>query len=398
MRFCLFKQRIFFLIAVLGLLGAFTPAVRAQDKLIDDFEHGLNPEWVTLKVTADKGLQLETESRIAVTQEAAQVKSGQGTLSYFYEVAPKTVRGVALPREMDLTGMKSVHFWAKCSTSTALLFALDQKNGSSYQTAFYCPAGEWQEVTLNLDELVVDDVTKDMAGGLQLNQVKGLHFGDLATLFVNFVLGLEGQRVLWLDDISFSPRSAPFTTGFARGSNAASFIVDNFASPVIRWAPVTINTGNGGGIALFDAPLQIEPAPGDKPGALRFNYKREPNRLHALLRSLDKIYVGTPTQLNLRLNTATDGTFMVILEENGGARYEQLLQIRAAENWKSLVLPLGNFTLAGDSKDDNNKLDPNQIKTVSVVDITPLLPSESGPAPVQNNTLRISDVRFEKAK
>jgi hypothetical protein len=396
MPYSLLKRWSLFSIALCGVLNALAPAAQAQDKVIDDFEHGLNPEWVTLKVTAEKGLELENESRLAVTQDAQQVKSGQGTLSYFYQVAPKAVRGLSLPRDMDLTGMKSVHFWAKCNTSTAMLFALDQKSGSNYQAGFYCPAGQWQEVTLNLDELLVDDVTKDIAGGLQLNQVKGIHFGDLATLFANFVTGLEGQRVLWLDDISFSPRPATFTTGYQRGSNSANYVVDNFASPVIRWAPLTINIH--GGLSLFDAPLQIEPADGGKAAALRYSYKREQNQLHAVLRNLDKVNMGIPTQLNLRLNTTVDGTFMVILEENGGARYEQMVQLHAADNWKSLVLPLGGFTLAGDSKDDNGKLDTDKIKTLSVVDISALLPTENGNAIAQENTLRLSDVRFDIPK
>ena len=80
------------------------------------------------------------------------------------------------------------------------------------------------------------------------------------------------------------------------------------------------------------------------------------------------------------------------IEEKVGGKYQQVVQLKAADGWKSLSWPFTSFTLAQDSKDENGKLDADQIKEISIADLTTLLSGGAG-AGVEN-VLRIDEVRF----
>jgi hypothetical protein len=341
--------------------------------LISDFE-GDTAEWsgLTLGVA---GVNPDNDSKIAITHEAASVKSGKGALSYSYEITPKIIRVLALRRPMDLTGMKSLHLWVKCSHATSVIIGLGEASGASYQANAHCPAGAWQEIAVNLDELTVDDRAKDPNGKLDLDQIGSITIFDIAGFAAMFLPDIKGPRTMVLDDISFSSKPVAATTGPAQVTRVVPiYLVDNFESSVIRWIPISLEVLDAPKFSLFDAPVAVDKdvPPGGGKQSLKFSYPRKAKKFHGIMRNLEKVDLSKATTLDLSLKSSHDGTFLVTLEEKDGSRYNKKVDLLLGD-WKSFSWPLSEFTLAEDSQDENGKLDADQIKQITISDVTTLL-------------------------
>jgi len=383
------------------LLGFLAAGARGQDGvktvLLDDFESELSG-WSPVKIEEGAGFSVDGDSRVAITRDAQHVKVGKGALVYSYEVTPAAIRALSIQRPKDLTGMKSLHFWVKCTSATAVMVGLNETGGASYQTSVYCPAGAWQEVALNLDELALDDPSKGRNGALDLDQVESFHLVDLGGFLVRMIPDIKGPRLMWIDDVTFSSKTLPQTSGATQsGQGAPIYLVDSFESPVIRWASASFEVGGTPRVNLFDAPLAVdsEAGPGGGKRSLRMTYARQVGKIQGLIRNLEKVDLRKATGLDLSLKTARDGTFLVSIQEKGGARYQQVVELRAAEGWKKLSLAFTAFKLAEDSHDENGKLDADQIKEISLADLSAVLP---GAVPGVENVLRVDDVRFSLGK
>jgi hypothetical protein len=367
----------------------------AQDKpkkiLLDDFESDLS-DWAPFKADSN-GFGQDDDSKVAITHEASEVKAGKGSLSYSYEVTPEIIRMLGLPRPLDLTGMKSLHLWVKCSHATAVMIALTESGGGSYQCSVNCNAGKWQEVAVNLDEFVLDDPSKDPNGKLDLDQIGSIQVVDVGGFLVKFLPELKGTRKICLDDFEFSSQEAPRTQGLTQVTKVVpAFLVDNFESSVIRWIPVSLAFGEAPKFAFFDLPLALDRdvPPGGGKQSLKFMYPRLGKKIHAVLRNVEKVDLSKAAELDLCLKTSTDGTFIVSLEEKNGARYQNTLELKAADGWKTFGLAFRDFKLAEDSKDDKDRLDADKLKQISVADITALI----GGGETEENSLWIDEVRF----
>ena len=380
--------------AALALLSL-VPAVRAQDGAkivkVDDFESEL-AGWTAVKIEDGTGFGADADSKVAITRDPQQVKSGKGALVYSYELSPTTIRVLSIQRPKDFTGMKSLRFWVKCTCATAILVGLNETNGANYQASVYCPAGAWQEVVLNLDEFVLDDPAKDPNGKLDLDEIESFHIMDLGSFLVRMLADLKGPRLLWMDDVAFSSQAAPQTTGVAKSGKV--HLVDTFESPSIRWMPVGFEIAETPRITLFDVPVAIDPVAGPDGGkqSLKVTYTRQAAKLQGLLRNLEKVDLKKATALELSLKTSHDGTFMVSIQEKDGSRYQKVVELKAADGWKKLSLPFATLELAQDSQDENGKLDADQIKEISLADITTVLGGGAG-AGVEN-LFHVDEVRF----
>lgn len=372
-------------------------ALGAQDKgkqvKIDDFE--TDPTgWMALKLEpATGGGGEDADSKIAVAREAAAVKSGKGSLSYTYEIAAGTVRLLALQRPVDLTGMKSLRLWVKTSHATGVVIGLAENGSATYQAAVTCAAGQWQEVVVNLDEFVPDEPTKDPNGKLDLDQVGSIQVMDIGAFLVNFLGDLKGTRTLWLDDIAFSSQAVSLTTGATKVTRVVpAFLVDSFESPVIRWIPISLEFAEPPKFNLFDAPVSIdkEAAPEGGKQSLKFAYPRKAGKANGLMRNVEKNDLSRATGLDLAVKTSGDGTFVISLEEKDGSRYQKIVELKSYDGWKTLNLSFGELTLADDSKDDNGRLDPAEIKQIAIADLTALI----GGGESAENVLRVDQVLF----
>jgi hypothetical protein len=343
--------------------------------MISDFE-GDSSEWSGLTL-GEGGVNPDGDSKIAVTKEAASVKSGKGALSYSYDITPKIVRVLALQKPLDLTGMKSLRLWVKCSEATSVIIGLGDSSGASYQTNVHCPAGAWQEVAVNLDELTVDEPGKDPDGKLDLDQIGSITVFDIAGFIAMFLPDIKGSRTMMLDDIGFSSKPVAATTGAMQVTRVVPVhLVDTFESPVIRWIPISLEFSDAPKFNLFDAPVALDkdvPSGGGKQ-SLKFSYPRKGKKVHGVMRSLDKVDLSKAVTLDLSMKASHDGSFFVSIEEKDGSRYNLKIDLLLGD-WKSFSWKLSDFTLADDTQDENGKLDPDQIKQVSIADATQLLGS-----------------------
>jgi len=367
------------MLAAIGACLLLGPAYGVQDAekkmVISDFE-GDAAEWSGLTLS-DAGVNPDGDSKIAITHEAASVKAGKGALSWSYEITPKTVRVLALQRPLDLTGMKSLRLWVKCSRATSVIIGVGDPSGASYQANAHCPAGAWQEIAVNLDELTVDEPAKDPNGKLDLDQVSSITIFDIGGFIAMFLPDMKGSRTMMIDDIGFSSKPVVATTGPAQITRVVPIhLVDNFESSVIRWIPISLELSETPKFALFDAPVAVdkEVPPGGGKQSLKFSYPRKGKKVHGVMRNLEKVDLSKATTLDLALKCSHDGTFFVAIEEKDGSRYNMKVDLLLGD-WKSFSWPLSAFTLADDSQDENGKLDPDQIKQITVVDATQLLGS-----------------------
>lgn len=375
-----------------ALTGAHAQGAAGTLKL-DDFESGL-AGWTAIRAGDGVGFGVDENAKLSLATEAQQPKVGKGALVYTYEVQPKIFSALLLNRETDLTGMKSLRFWARTSHPTALIFSLKEKGGADYMGTFYNDAGDWTEHVMNLDEFSLDDPAKDPNGKLDLDQIASIGIIDINAMLVNLISELKGSRTLSLDEITFSAQATPQTTG--TGKNAAgkpAYLIDTFETGVIRWTPLSADVNAGLKISAFDLPLRIDadaPAGGGK-ASLQTSYTRMAGRLPVLMRDLDKVKLGAPTALSLSIKTGRDGKFLVGLEEKDGSRYQQEVELKAGDLWKDLRLALNTFTLADDSQDENGKLDASQIKQITLADMSGLFGADLG----GSNTLYLDQVSFD---
>lgn len=358
---------------------------------LDDFEGELSG-WTAMKAD-ETGLAEDGDAKLAITRDAGQVKAGKGSLSYTYLVEPKTAHLLAIQRPLDLAGMKSLRLWVKCSKATAVLVSVTETGGASYQASATVSAGAWQEIAVNLDELVLDDPSKDTNGKLDLDQVGSIHLLDVATYMVNFIPDVKGSRTLWLDDVGFSAQALPLTSGKTQVTRVAPvFLVDSFETSIVRWFPISVEFADAPKFNLFDAPVTIDrdaPTGGGKQ-SLRFAYPRREKKAHGILRNVEKNDLSKVIALDLFLKTSHDGTWVVSLEEKDGSRYQKMVELKSADGWKSFSFPLSEFTLADDSQDDNGKLDPDQIKQIGIADLSSLL----GGGEAEEVRLSVDQVQF----
>lgn len=365
------------LLAAMGACLLLSPTYGLQDPekkmVISDFE-GDAVEWSGLTL-GEAGVNPDGDSKIAITREAASVKVGKGALSWSYDITPKIVRVLALQKPMDLSGMKSMHLWVKCSRATSVIIGLGDPSGASYQANAHCPAGAWQEIAVNLDELTVDEPAKDPNGKLDLDQVNSITILDIGGFIAMFLPDVKGSRTMMVDDIGFSSKPVATTTGAAQVTRVVPIhLVDNFESSVIRWMPISLELSETPKFALFEAPLAVDKdvPPGGGKQSLKLSYPRKGKKIHGIMRNLEKVDLSKATTLDLAIKCSHDGTFFVAIEEKDGSRYNMKVDLLLGD-WKSFSWPLSAFTLADDSQDENGKLDPDQIKQITIADATLLL-------------------------
>ena len=92
--------------------------------------------------------------------------------------------------------------------------------------------------------------------------------------------------------------------------------------------------------------------------------------------------------LTLSAASKNAASLIVQLEEAGGGKYKATLDVDAGSKLKQYKLDIAEFSPADDSKDNNNKLDLDQVTKIIIIDITALVGGAEG-----ENALWLSDLR-----
>lgn len=347
-----------------------------------DFEDGV--QGFTPIVFKNGALAADTASTVTVVKELA--KTGKGALSYSFK--PEAAAFHALVAEAKLpAGTQSVTLWMRSSVRTVLMLTLREEDGSSYELPAYVPAHEWVPVSANLSEFRPGGDSKDENDKLDADQVRQIAVLDIANMLANTPPGalatdVTSQRQLFLDDLKLSADRLPQVSGDVTVAGQKARLLGNFESSLVDWlsARVTIG-GNGPAFDLFPESASLKvlseaaaPGPGKTPldpggKGLRISYKRGAQEVFAFVRSFENYPLpATADRLRLSINASQKSMLLIQVKEKDDSEYQYVIAPDNSTGWQNLDLPLSSLTLGDNSKDENNKLDPEQIKELSILD------------------------------
>lgn len=122
----------------------------------------------------------------------------ESSLRLDYDLPAKTVLAVMRPlRRGVLTGYQSIVFSARAGADTRLVVSLEESDKSRYSALVELPASNWQQFTVRLRDLKLDDESVDPDEGLQLDKVRNLQFVDASSI----ISDKDSANSLWLDEI-----------------------------------------------------------------------------------------------------------------------------------------------------------------------------------------------------
>jgi hypothetical protein len=378
-------RRIWTLVAAGALLGGIARAgAQAALRATYDFEDG-SQGFTGIRI--EGGAFAPDAAAVTHTKVKEQVKNGAGALAYSYSLQPNVFNAVAALGSLP-DGAQAFRFWARGGAPTGFVIHLREEDGSTYQGGFYLPAYEWTLVEANLDELTLGDNEQDENGKLDANQVTSFGLSDVCALFVSapeelrkLLPDFRGSRQVWLDDVQFLTTEVAQTSGAVAGEKAIA--VDSFETPTVHWTPARVRfTDNMPRFDPFpsDTALSVLPdaaPPGaakspTQPGGkgLRYAYKRAPQEIYALSRNLNGMSLAGVDRLKLSLNLSQKSLVIIELKEKDDSKYQLRVEPDKSVGWQNLDLPLTSFGPSDDSKDENNRLDPDQIKEITILDLS----------------------------
>lgn len=165
--------------------------------------------------------------------------------------------------------------------------------------------------------------------------------------------------------------------GVAMGSRPPERVISTFAETTEGWSAVPPPDGLALDLALTEGPPSTR--------SLRASYTMEPRKLAGIKRQVSGA-VGTG--IRVRLKTSSPTVLVIGCIEKDGSSYMHIVQTVAGQ-WRAVEAPFATFTLSDDSKDENERLDLDQIGTLVIADAGGFMPT----APT-SRTLWVDDVDF----
>jgi len=346
-----------------------------------DFEDGT--QGFSPIVFKDGALAQDANSTVTVVKDLA--KAGQGALSYAYKPEANAFRALIAEAKLP-AGTQSVSLWLRSNARTALMFSLREEDGSSYELSTYVPAHEWVLVSANLSEFRPGSDSKDENDKLDADQVRQIGLLDIANIFVSAPAGtlttdFSAQRQVYLDDLKLSADRLPQASGDVTVGGQKARLLSNYENGLVDWLPVRVTIGNGPAFDLFPETASLKvlteaaaPGPGKTaldPGGkgLRVSYKRGAQEIYAFVRSFEtQPLPATADRLRLSINASQKSMLIIQVKEKDDSEYQYVIAPDNSVGWQNLDLPLGSLTLGDNSKDENQKLDPDQIKELTILD------------------------------
>lgn len=105
-------------------------------------------------------------------------------------------------------------------------------------------------------------------------------------------------------------------------------------------------------------------------GALETHYRVEEKKMAGIIRPVDGL---AGKGLRVWLKTDTPATLVLGLIERDGSGYQYVVQT-PLNKWTFVEVPFISFNLSDDSKDENGRLDPDQVSMILVADAGGFLP------------------------
>jgi len=309
-----------------------------------DFEgQALSEGWTT---TACEGT-------LAITHEPANVREGRGALELDWvatdgRLAILTLDGITLndrPRSLRLS--------VKLGEHGPVMYGVHEKGGAVYQGYLYSPGGVWQDVAVDLDELMLSETSEDDNGRLDAREITGIMVADLSNISgeAGQSLGIKsGAQQMWIDAVELGPALAPHRSD--RGPNGET-IIDDFERMPIYALPI-----GGPGLSLTDGP-----GDGDA-SALRIEYRSDGYRWVGFVGAVGYIDLTDRSKICLRVRAEQMAPLQVVLEERDGSKYVARHRLDPEKGWYTIKLPFARFKPDPQTTDENEQLDLDQLRVV----------------------------------
>ncbi|MBM3473459.1 MAG: hypothetical protein FJX75_09340 [Armatimonadetes bacterium] len=331
----------------------------------------------------------DPEVTLKTTQDA-NVTRGEGhgaVLEYSFVAAAGKLGGVFAPMQANVGAARTLRFWMRTSDPCIVLANLSETDGSAYHAGFVSLPDRWQEIALDVSEFQLGDDSTDENGRLDPDQIAGLGIVDatgfLAQLAasVPFLIAPElGPRIFWLDDLSLSSEPVPPRWSVTQVDGKRAVRLDSFESSPLQWLALA---GKGTTVD-YDRDYRAE---GDF--SLRLQYDLPPNKIVGIMTSPQGPDLRGMKHLRLWLMTEVATDVIVSLKERDESDYHQRLDLQPSDKLQLIDIDLSTMTLGDDSQDENGQFDLDQVKELSLADVSMLTGK-----PVSVNTLWIDDVVF----
>jgi hypothetical protein len=343
--------------------------------------------------TFDEGvgdLQSADPEATPKTTQDANVTRGAGhgaVLEYSYTAAAGKLGGVFAPVQANVGAARTLRFWLRTSDPCIVLANLSETDGSAYHVGFMGLPDRWQEIALDVGEFQLGDDSTDENGRLDPDQIAGLGIVDatgfLAQLVetVPFLIPPDlGPRMLWLDDLSLSSEAVPPRWSVTQVDGKRAVRMDSFESSPLQWVALA-----GKGVTVdYDSEFKAE---GEF--SLRLQYELPPQKLVGLMTSPQGPDLTGMKRLRLWLMSEVETSLIVTMKERDESDYSHMLDVQPSDKLELVDIDLSELTLGDDSTDENGHLDLDQVKELTLADVSMLT---GKPVPV--NTLWIDDVVF----
>lgn len=311
---------------------------------------------------------------VRIVHEPADVHGGNAALQYDYTVTKGEASAllVSMPEGVP-AGTKSVGLWLKCDVAAPLALMLQERDGARYVAGFTLPKGQWQEVRLGLGDFALSDMKDDPPDAnnrLDIDQVVGVGLVDLGQWLVQadnadllrMLHVVAGPRRLDVDD--FELTSAPLPPAFR--VSGAELRVEGFSRPQVSWMVL----GDARAAAINGAPLAGR--------GVRLTYSQAPGNVAAMFRMVPQRLLAGVESIAFTAACTKPTRLLVQLEERGGGKYNALVEVPGGSAAQKVSVRLADMAPDNESRDNNGRLDPDQVKSIAIIDPTGIVGGGDG--------------------
>lgn len=337
-----------------------------------------------------------SSGEVRLTPDAAHIKTGKPALAFDYKIAPNQFVAAVLPvTSGSLARMTQLKFWLKTDSSTAVGVILSEKKpeGGNYSAVVWSSKDTWQQIELTPEDFAPSERPndpKDADGKLDLDQIEGIGVIDLGELFINLsgrpelpiaVEASPGAHTLYVDDLQALAEAPTASSSKA----AAGTVIDDFHRPQLGWLTL--------GGAELSRSASDNPLGGP---ALEAQYQQIEGKFVVIAHPVGQLNLRDNDRLTFDIASTKDAQIVVALEKrkpgsNEGPRYNASFSVPGNRQVTHKSIPFADFQLDENGPaDPEGKFTPDQVKTISFLDITAAFSHEQ-----QRNTIWIGQLRAE---
>lgn len=357
---------------------SYAQAPGPEDLVLWSFDEGTGA-WHSVAPTAT--LQVTADSNVIRGEEHGAV------LEYSYVPETGALAGVFTPTGGNLLTAKSLRFWLRTTHLTLMLAIASEDDGSNYHAGFTSLPDRWQEIALDFSEFQLGEDSSDENNHLDASQIVSIGVIDatgmiaqLAAQVPFLVLPDLRDSVFWLDDVSLSAETVPPRWSATEIDGKRAVRLESFEATPLQWLVMA-----GKGMDLeYDSEYKAE---GEF--SLRLHYEVPPGKLIGILTAPKGPDLADMRRLRLWLMSEVACSVIISLNEQDGSNYNHMLDVQPGGQLQPFDLELAAFRLGQDSRDENGRLDLDQLKELVIADVS-VLTGKTVPV----NTLWVDDLVF----